>query len=183
MSQWLTPHHPSPRRHRLRPDRRLDRARGQGLGRGEDGGGDRRLRRCAKARARDRLRASPTRSSRPSAEAAKDADLIVVAVPVGACGAVAKEIGASLKPGAILSDVGSVKGSVARDMAPHRAEGRAFHPGASGRRHREFRARCRLRRIVRQPLVHPHAGRGHASRKRSRRCRPSGKRSAPMSRS
>jgi cyclohexadieny/prephenate dehydrogenase len=39
----------------------------------------------------------------------KDADLVVVAVPVGACGAVAKEIADSLKPGAILSDVGSVK--------------------------------------------------------------------------
>jgi cyclohexadieny/prephenate dehydrogenase len=54
-----------------------------------------------------------------SAAAAKDADLIVVAVPVGACGSVAKEIGGSFKPGAILSDVGSVKASVARDMAPH----------------------------------------------------------------
>src|SRR5262249_46968524 len=63
-----------------------------------------------------------------SAQAAKDADLIVVAVPVGACGAVAKDITTSLKPGAILSDVGSVKSSVARDMAPHIPGGVHFIP-------------------------------------------------------
>jgi cyclohexadieny/prephenate dehydrogenase len=61
-------------------------------------------------------------------DAAKDADLIVVAVPVGACGAVAKEIAQSLKAGAILSDVGSVKGSVARDMGPFVPKGVHFIP-------------------------------------------------------
>jgi cyclohexadieny/prephenate dehydrogenase len=40
--------------------------------------------------------------------------------------------------GATVSDVGSVKGSVVRDMAPHLPQ-RAFRAGASGRRHREFR--------------------------------------------
>ena len=54
-----------------------------------------------------------------NAEAAKGADCIIVCVPVGACGAVAAEIGAAIKPGAIVSDVGSVKGAVIRDMAPH----------------------------------------------------------------
>jgi cyclohexadieny/prephenate dehydrogenase len=62
------------------------------------------------------------------ADAAKDADLIVVAVPVGACGAVANEIAEKLKPGAILSDVGSVKASVARDMAPFVPKGVHFIP-------------------------------------------------------
>ena len=52
-------------------------------------------------------------------EAAKDADCIIVCVPVGACGAVAAEISAAIKPGAIVSDVGSVKGAVLREMAPH----------------------------------------------------------------
>jgi cyclohexadieny/prephenate dehydrogenase len=52
-------------------------------------------------------------------EAAKGADCIIVCVPVGACGAVAAEIGSVIKPGAIVSDVGSVKGAVLRDMAPH----------------------------------------------------------------
>jgi cyclohexadieny/prephenate dehydrogenase len=54
-----------------------------------------------------------------NAEAAKGADLVIVCVPVGACGAVAKEIGPVLKPGAVVSDVGSVKSAILQDMAPH----------------------------------------------------------------
>jgi cyclohexadieny/prephenate dehydrogenase len=38
---------------------------------------------------------------------------------VGACGEVAKEIASSLKPGAVVSDVGSVKSAVLNDMAQH----------------------------------------------------------------
>ena len=63
-----------------------------------------------------------------NAEAAKDADLVIVCIPVGACGAVAAEIGPHLKPGATVSDVGSVKGSVVRDMAPHLPAGVHFVP-------------------------------------------------------
>jgi cyclohexadieny/prephenate dehydrogenase len=63
-----------------------------------------------------------------NAEAVEGADLVIVCVPVGACGAVAKEIGAHLKQGAIVSDVGSVKGSVVRDMGPHLPEGVHFVP-------------------------------------------------------
>jgi cyclohexadieny/prephenate dehydrogenase len=51
--------------------------------------------------------------------AVKDADLVIVCIPVGACGEVAKEIGPHLKAGAIVSDVGSVKDTVLQDMAPH----------------------------------------------------------------
>jgi cyclohexadieny/prephenate dehydrogenase len=47
------------------------------------------------------------------------ADLVIVCIPVGACAAVAKEIGPHLAAGAIVSDVGSVKGAILRDMAPH----------------------------------------------------------------
>ena len=54
-----------------------------------------------------------------NAEAAKGADLVIVCTPVGVCGAVAQEIASSLKPGAIVSDVGSVKSAVLKDMAPH----------------------------------------------------------------
>ena len=54
-----------------------------------------------------------------NAAAVAGADLVIVCVPVGACGPVAKEIGPHLSAGAIVSDVGSVKGSVVRDMAPH----------------------------------------------------------------
>jgi cyclohexadieny/prephenate dehydrogenase len=56
------------------------------------------------------------------------ADLVIVCVPVGACGAVAREIGPYLAPGAIVSDVGSVKGSVLRDMAPHLPDTAHFIP-------------------------------------------------------
>jgi cyclohexadieny/prephenate dehydrogenase len=52
-------------------------------------------------------------------EAVKDADLVILCIPVGVCGEVAASIGPHLKAGAIVSDVGSVKGTVLREMAPH----------------------------------------------------------------
>jgi cyclohexadieny/prephenate dehydrogenase len=58
-----------------------------------------------------------------NAEAAKDADLVIVCIPVGASGPVAAEIAPALKAGAIVSDVGSVKGQVLADMAPHIPKG------------------------------------------------------------
>jgi cyclohexadieny/prephenate dehydrogenase len=63
-----------------------------------------------------------------NAAAVAGADLVIVSIPVGQCGDVAREIGAHLKPGAIVSDVGSVKGSVVRDMAPHIPPGVHFVP-------------------------------------------------------
>ncbi|MXN65098.1 prephenate/arogenate dehydrogenase family protein [Stappia sp. GBMRC 2046] len=62
-------------------------------------------------------------------EAVEDADLVIVSVPVGASGAVAKWIAPSLKPGAILTDAGSTKRSVIEQMAPHVPEGVHFIPG------------------------------------------------------
>ena len=64
-----------------------------------------------------------------AAEAVRDADLVVVSVPVGASGAVAQAIAGALKPGAILTDVGSTKGSVVAQMAPHVPAGVHFIPG------------------------------------------------------
>jgi cyclohexadieny/prephenate dehydrogenase len=63
-----------------------------------------------------------------NAEAAKGADLVIVSIPVGACGEVAAEIGPHLKTGAIVSDVGSVKGAVVAAMAPHIPAGVHFIP-------------------------------------------------------
>ncbi|HWL03786.1 MAG TPA: prephenate dehydrogenase/arogenate dehydrogenase family protein, partial [Xanthobacteraceae bacterium] len=63
-----------------------------------------------------------------NAEAVEGADLVIVCVPVGACGAVAAEIAPHLAPGATVSDVGSVKGAVVRDMAPHLPEHVHFVP-------------------------------------------------------
>ncbi len=44
-----------------------------------------------------------------AAEAVKGADLVIVSVPVGASEEVARQIAATLKPGAIVTDVGSTK--------------------------------------------------------------------------
>jgi cyclohexadieny/prephenate dehydrogenase len=54
-----------------------------------------------------------------NAAAVSGADLVIVCVPVGACGAVAAEVGQHLAPGAIVSDVGSVKRTVIKEMGPH----------------------------------------------------------------
>lgn len=64
-----------------------------------------------------------------AAGAVTNADLVILCVPVGALGAVAQEIGAMLKPGAIVTDVGSVKAAVIRDVAPHMPPGVHFIPG------------------------------------------------------
>ncbi|MDZ5699113.1 prephenate/arogenate dehydrogenase family protein [Chelativorans sp. M5D2P16] len=64
-----------------------------------------------------------------AAEAVRGADLVIVSVPVGASGKVAAEIVADLKPGAIVTDVGSTKSSVMRQMAPHMPQGVHFIPG------------------------------------------------------
>jgi cyclohexadieny/prephenate dehydrogenase len=63
------------------------------------------------------------------AEAVRDADLVVVSVPVGSSGEVAAEIAPALKPGAIVTDVGSTKRSVIAQMAPHIPPGVHFIPG------------------------------------------------------
>jgi cyclohexadieny/prephenate dehydrogenase len=62
-------------------------------------------------------------------EAARGADLVVLCVPVGAMAAIAEEIAHTLSPGAIVTDVGSVKASVVKAVAPHLPEGAAFVPG------------------------------------------------------
>jgi len=64
-----------------------------------------------------------------AAEAVQDADLVVLAVPVGAMAAVAQEIALHLKPGAIVTDVGSVKATICEAVAPHMPSGVHFIPG------------------------------------------------------
>lgn len=63
------------------------------------------------------------------ADIVRHADLIIVSVPVGASGAVAKDIAFHLKPGAIVTDVGSTKTSVIEQMTPHIPNGVHFIPG------------------------------------------------------
>ncbi|CEG06878.1 Arogenate dehydrogenase [Afipia felis] len=59
------------------------------------------------------------RVAQSNVEAVTDSDLVIICVPVGKLGQVAAEIAPHLKAGAIVSDVGSVKGPVTREMASH----------------------------------------------------------------
>jgi cyclohexadieny/prephenate dehydrogenase len=69
------------------------------------------------------------RVTETAAEAVAGADLVVLCVPVGAMGALAAEIGPHLKPGAVVTDVGSVKQAVVDAVAPHLPAGVHFIPG------------------------------------------------------
>ena len=63
------------------------------------------------------------------AEAVKDADLVVLCTPVSTFGDLAARFGPALKPGCIVTDVGSVKRAVIRDVGPHIPDGVHFVPG------------------------------------------------------
>ncbi|WP_374368298.1 prephenate/arogenate dehydrogenase family protein [Dongia sp.] len=63
------------------------------------------------------------------AAAVTGADLVIIATPIGAYADLGPELARHLKPGAILSDVGSVKQAVVRDLGPHVPEGVHFIPG------------------------------------------------------
>jgi prephenate dehydrogenase len=68
------------------------------------------------------------RMGQDSAHAVKDADLVVLASPVGTFKQIAREIGHHLKPGAILTDVGSVKGGLIKDIEESLAPGVHYVP-------------------------------------------------------
>ncbi|WP_062016640.1 prephenate/arogenate dehydrogenase family protein [Aureimonas sp. AU4] len=63
------------------------------------------------------------------AEAVRDADLVILCLPVGSCGAATEAMAKGLKPGAIVTDVGSVKGAIVRDVGPRLPAGVHFVPG------------------------------------------------------
>jgi cyclohexadieny/prephenate dehydrogenase len=63
-----------------------------------------------------------------SADAVRDADCVILCVSVGAVGTITGAIAGALKPGAILSDVGSVKAAVIAKMQPHVPKGVHFVP-------------------------------------------------------
>jgi cyclohexadieny/prephenate dehydrogenase len=62
------------------------------------------------------------------AAAAREADCVILSIPVGAVGAITAAIAGGFKPGAIVSDVGSVKASVVAAMKPHIPKGVHFVP-------------------------------------------------------
>jgi cyclohexadieny/prephenate dehydrogenase len=63
------------------------------------------------------------------AKAVQGADLVVIATPVGTNAEIAKAISKHLKPGAIVTDVGSVKQAVVEAIAPHLPKNVHFVPG------------------------------------------------------
>ncbi len=70
----------------------------------------------------DRVEADP-------AAAVADADCVMICTPLSAIPVVTRAFAPALKPGAIVTDVGSVKGSVVRDLAPLLPSGVALVPG------------------------------------------------------
>jgi len=63
-----------------------------------------------------------------AAEAVRGADLVILCTPVGAYEGVMQQIGSALAPGAILSDVGSVKAFVQKVCGPYVPKGAHFIP-------------------------------------------------------
>ena len=68
------------------------------------------------------------RVAETGADAVRDADCVVLCVPVGAMGSTAADLLPHMKPGAILSDVGSTKQSVIETIRPLLPDGIAFVP-------------------------------------------------------
>jgi prephenate dehydrogenase len=69
-------------------------------------------------------------ATRDLAEAVKDADLIVFCTPLAQMRGLAEKLIPALKPGAIVTDVGSVKGSVVRELEPFFAKAGAHFLGS-----------------------------------------------------
>lgn len=63
------------------------------------------------------------------AQAITNADLVIICAPIGTYADLGQAMAPHLKKGAILSDVGSVKQAVIRDLGPHVPEGVHFIPG------------------------------------------------------
>jgi cyclohexadieny/prephenate dehydrogenase len=87
---------------------------------------------CARAeatRARALERGLCDRAVADPAEAVAGADLVVLGVPPGACGEVARAMRRGLPAEAIVTDVGSVKAQIVRDVAPQLPDRRRFVPG------------------------------------------------------
>jgi Prephenate dehydrogenase len=87
--------------------------------------GDRSPEACAKA-----LELGIVEQATPDLAVALDgADLVILATPVGAFAEVGERIGPLLRPGTIVTDVGSVKQAVLRDIGPHIPDGVHLIPG------------------------------------------------------
>ena len=104
------------------------------------------------SRAGARARPSPIPLSTTAVEAATGADLVIFATPPAVIGEAVTAAATGLKPGAIVSDVGSVKARGRRGDGRGRAARRLRRPRPPDRRHRALRPRRRLRHAVPEPL-------------------------------
>jgi cyclohexadieny/prephenate dehydrogenase len=64
-----------------------------------------------------------------AAEAVENADVVVICTPISAYASIAEAIAPHLKPGAVLTDIGSVKLAVVAAVTPHVPNGVHFVPG------------------------------------------------------
>jgi cyclohexadieny/prephenate dehydrogenase len=78
--------------------------------------------------AADRLGIADATTHDP-AEAVAGADLVVIATPLSAYAEIGRQIGPVLQSGAVVTDVGSVKEVVIRDLGPHLPADVHFVPG------------------------------------------------------
>jgi cyclohexadieny/prephenate dehydrogenase len=62
-------------------------------------------------------------------DAVQGADLVILCAPISACGPLAEAIKGNVARGAIVTDVGSVKGAIVRDVGPHVPKHAHFVPG------------------------------------------------------
>ena len=151
----------SPGSDRRRADRLLDRARGTCAGCSADNRSDRAIAADAPARRRARpCRPSGGKQCRRRRRRRSGHRLR----PGRRLRLCAKEIGPHLAAGAIVSDVGSVKGAVVRDMAPHLPKTVHFvpaHPVAGTEYSGTGRRLCGT---IRQPVVHSDAAGGRRSK-------------------
>ncbi len=102
-----------------------------------------------------------------AADAVRDADLVILCTPVGTFATLADEIAPALKKGAILTDAGSVKTAVVRDISPHVPDSVHFIPGHPIAGTRILRPGSRFCRVVRRALVclDPAGRRGRGGRR------------------
>jgi cyclohexadieny/prephenate dehydrogenase len=69
------------------------------------------------------------RVTHDAADAVKGADLVVIGTPLSAYAEIGRRIAPALEPGAIVTDVGSVKDAVIRDLKPSLPQGVHLVPG------------------------------------------------------
>ena len=183
-TSWRASEHgadfPTRRADRLRPDRRLDRARRAGPGARQRNRHHRALGEDPRARRRTRHRRSRAGEQCGSRAGRRPRDPLHPGRRLRSGRAGDRALPESRRD-RFRRRLGQGRHRPGNGAAS--AAERSFRSGPSGRRHRTFGPRFRLRRTLHQSLVHSHASRGRRSRGRRNAARVLGRHSAPGSRS